>query len=469
MNALIRHRRMIRKTTVQLGLTLGSVCIFFGIMSLFGYAIGTDILYRPIVGGPATHPVTAILVVLCGLNTTCYMVRKHQAFWLVLATLALLILFVKAIDIIAETHLIDTFTPFSATVAMERELGMDNNIGNNTALYFFLFTLATIARVLRKTIYCQALTFLSLALPTLSLTGYTYGIDDIYGQMSLFTTFFAYSLSTSMLCLTCETGVVRALMSSNPLARWARIQAVLGYLIPFGLGYVFVQTIIATGHAGTFSVLMVVIIWLIIALTACSAYLHERAMRLQRIREHKLEEAAHRDPLTGLINRSYFYELAYRELNRLQRNNTKDAWLLMIDADHFKKVNDSAGHIIGDKVLISIAEKLKKSVRNIDLVCRLGGEEFAILLTDASARNAQVIAERIRKNVEAINVFGYTDRIRPITVSIGVTNMDISDSINLEKGISNADAALYQAKSKGRNQVVIQGLNSVSQPLMKLI
>lgn len=125
----------------------------------------------------------------------------------------------------------------------------------------------------------------------------------------------------------------------------------------------------------------------------------------------------------------------------------------MLDIDHFKKVNDTAGHAMGDRILIEIGNQLSHSVRAVDLVARLGGEEFAILLADTDIESAKRVGEKIRRQIEELEVEGWTDIYGPITISIGCTHS--SNHTDLDHVLSIADEALYEAKSTGRNRVAV--------------
>lgn len=168
--------------------------------------------------------------------------------------------------------------------------------------------------------------------------------------------------------------------------------------------------------------------------------------------EARLQELATIDSLTGLSNRRHFLSQAHAEFERARRYNVPLA-ILMVDVDYFKNVNDTYGHEIGDRVLMVLAETFHKCLRTIDIVGRLGGEEFAVVLPEASKEGALQAAERIRSAVEASHVETETAACS-ITVSIGVVTLEpeVPDGNAL---IRNADAALYEAKRLGRNRVVL--------------
>lgn len=171
-----------------------------------------------------------------------------------------------------------------------------------------------------------------------------------------------------------------------------------------------------------------------------------------RLRE-SLHRQAIRDPLSGLFNRRYLEESLHREIARAERNGETLA-LLMLDVDHFKNFNDSFGHEAGDSVLRALARLLKQNVREGDVACRFGGEEFIILLPDTTLEIAQKRAETVRQAAGEISISRAGRNLDPVSVSFGI-------SIYPDHGTSTytllaaADAALYRAKQAGRNRVVV--------------
>lgn len=163
-----------------------------------------------------------------------------------------------------------------------------------------------------------------------------------------------------------------------------------------------------------------------------------------------LEKMAITDSLTGLYVRRYFSERLEEEFGRSARHALKFSFL-MLDIDDFKKCNDTYGHLVGDVVLKEISRIMKESIREIDLISRYGGEEFAVLLPETSGNSAMLVAERIRKKVEEEVFKAYDERIK-ITLSIGLSEYPESAS-NSASLIDRADEALYRAKNAGKNVV----------------
>lgn len=160
------------------------------------------------------------------------------------------------------------------------------------------------------------------------------------------------------------------------------------------------------------------------------------------------------DPLTGIPNRRGFEAKAKQILVELAAPS-KGACMLMLDIDHFKKVNDTYGHLFGDKVICGIAKTLKSKVRGQDSVARLGGEEFGILLAETDMSGALVVAEQIRQAIEKSKIqrANTHEPIGGITISIGVAAYAKGD--NLEDLLDRADKALYASKGQGRNRTTV--------------
>jgi len=167
--------------------------------------------------------------------------------------------------------------------------------------------------------------------------------------------------------------------------------------------------------------------------------------------KEEFKKQANTDPLTELYNRRYFTEHAEREFYRAKRH-LRIVSLISIDIDHFKDINDRYGHPAGDKVLMSVAKCLLPCIRQEDILARIGGEEFSILLPETTLQSAKVVAERIRLNQSNLFIEGEWQGKITLTVSIGVTCIKFEDD-TFDDFFIRADKALYQAKALGRNQV----------------
>jgi diguanylate cyclase (GGDEF)-like protein len=169
--------------------------------------------------------------------------------------------------------------------------------------------------------------------------------------------------------------------------------------------------------------------------------------------EHQLFRLSTSDSLTGALNRRHFMAQMGREQKRAERYGARYS-LLMLDIDHFKRINDSFGHQVGDEAIRRMADTCNAHLRPTDLLCRYGGEEFIIALTHTEQVGALIAAERIREAVAKIEIPADGKAVR-YTVSIGVA--PFGTTARLEDVIEAADQALYAAKTGGRNQVCVAG------------
>jgi diguanylate cyclase (GGDEF)-like protein len=169
--------------------------------------------------------------------------------------------------------------------------------------------------------------------------------------------------------------------------------------------------------------------------------------KLQRMNE-LLERQATTDPLTGVCNRLRFTDLLLQDVDEARRYQFPIS-LIMFDIDHFKKVNDIHGHLVGDRVLKDVVSVVSSIVRKVDCFARWGGEEFMVLSKHTDRENMRILAEKLRQTVESCKIEG----CHAITCSFGVTELLEQDT--LESFTGRADAALYRAKNAGRNRVCI--------------
>ncbi|HQP91773.1 MAG TPA: GGDEF domain-containing protein [Candidatus Omnitrophota bacterium] len=179
------------------------------------------------------------------------------------------------------------------------------------------------------------------------------------------------------------------------------------------------------------------------------------ALGLKRARLYRIvQELATTDSLTGVFTRRYAFERLREEFLRAQAHELNLSFI-MIDVDDFKECNDKMGHLVGDLVLAEIAHRIKENIREVDMLARFGGEEFLVFAPNTAKESAALIAERIRKGVEAELIRAYDEKIKA-TVSIGLATYP-QDAKNQEDLIGKADWALYQSKRLGKNRVSVFG------------
>ena len=179
---------------------------------------------------------------------------------------------------------------------------------------------------------------------------------------------------------------------------------------------------------------------------------HRYAMELRQSVNNSIAQAV-TDDLTGLYNRRYFDRHLNVLLGKAQEQERNLA-VMILDIDHFKSVNDTYGHDVGDVVLKEFSARVKRNIRGVDLACRFGGEEFVVLMPDTDVSNAEMIAERVRQSIGEKPFEIKSQRPLTVTVSVGVSlNESMADTP--ESLIKRADLALYRAKREGRNRVIL--------------
>ncbi len=185
---------------------------------------------------------------------------------------------------------------------------------------------------------------------------------------------------------------------------------------------------------------------------AVAAIRRAQALETTRADNRRLEALATTDPLTRVLNRRALLERLTAEVDRARRFHSS-LTLLLLDVDHFKQINDGAGHLAGDSVLRQLGAVLEEAVRKVDIVARYGGEEFVMLLPETASEGGVIFAERLRERIAGESFDVGADQPVHLTVSIGIASFPSPRVSSTEDLFARADEALYRAKSGGRNQV----------------
>lgn len=425
---------------------IGAAGVVLSCLVLIGHPAELEVLYRPLPGGPATHPLTAIALLLLALPMAFWRPRlcDRLAPWFGLAALAIGAM--RLIDLGFDTGLLDPLTPFRDSLAAQEAAGKPVRMGLNTAIMTVMLAGALILRNRQKFLAGQVCAFLGLGFPLVAATGYAYGLEKFHGQMALSTVAIALLIGTGVLATGAHRAVLRAVLSPWLGGRIARGQIVLSYLVPFAIGLLLISVITVAANE-LFGLFVVILSGFIVVLVAISAVFHEHVDRRRRAAERRLAVAATLDPLTETANRRLLVQVAEHELERSNRQQ-QPLSLLMADIDHFKDLNDRYGHSAGDMVLVAIARSMQEALRRQDLLARYGGEEFAILLPDTPLAGAVHLAEKIRRQVENLR---FADDVGRVTVSIGCG--DNRGQPDFRQLVIATDRALYAAKALGRNRV----------------
>jgi diguanylate cyclase (GGDEF)-like protein len=170
--------------------------------------------------------------------------------------------------------------------------------------------------------------------------------------------------------------------------------------------------------------------------------------------ENQLQEIADRDALTGLFSRRRFQEELDREVSRARRHGRPGA-LLLLDLDGFKHVNDTLGQAAGDELLTRIGEALRSILRDSDVLARIGGDEFALILPDTDVAAARVVGEKLVEAVRANGSVSAGGRSAGVTVSVGITPVSGGPELDVAKLLIESDLAMYHAKESGKNRVAV--------------
>jgi diguanylate cyclase (GGDEF)-like protein len=183
-------------------------------------------------------------------------------------------------------------------------------------------------------------------------------------------------------------------------------------------------------------------------------YLNKKELEIESHQKQnvELQEMAYIDPLTGTMNRRKFDELSQIELERSNRYKSELSFL-MLDIDHFKKINDTYGHDAGDEVLKHFSSICLSMARNLDIVARIGGEEFVVMLRETDSDGALIFAERFREKISN-SVVNHDGKSIKYTLSIGISSRQDNDK-DAKAILQRADKALYGAKNSGRNRSII--------------
>ena len=425
---------------------LGLAGALFSLLILAGYALGFEVLFRPMNGGPATHPLSAVGLFLLGLGAFFWHPRRPNRLVLLAGCLATILASLRLLELASGATLLNGITPFSQQLAEQAAAGHPISTGSNTALMSLCFGLSLVAIGFKRYALAQPFAFFGLGFPMISITGYAYGIDQFYGQMAMTTVLGGTMVGAAILLSGSHRSFLRSILSPWVGGKIARVQILLGYIVPFVIGYCLALTI-ANNPVQQFGLFCVLISAFISILVAFTAVIQEQIDSSRRSAERRLILFATLDSLTELPNRRRFYDHGQWLLGRIQRTG-ETLSVLMLDIDFFKQINDTYGHPTGDAVLQQLATTARQILRRQDFVARYGGEEFVIMMPATDLTGAMLLGDKLRAHIAATDFSG----ANRLTISLGCAQYYADES--LEDLVARADAALYQAKREGRNRVV---------------
>lgn len=443
-------RLSLQSRALQIAWLLSScAAIVCAAILLVGYGAGYERLYQPWPNGPSTHPFTALALGLLALGTLLN--RPFKRSWLSTGAffIALAIGLVRMADIVGGWHVLDNISPFSDVLARHRLSGSPITFGWNTALAVVVAAIAGLSQTIRRPTLSQVLAIVALAPPMVSVVGYSYGLRDFYGAMSIYTTLILIAICVAIVLSTAHQAFVSVALNNYTAGRLARHLLLAVVAIPFAGGILVVRM---SDFDNDIPVALLVVCVALgnMAVTFRAMLEIERLDKARRRHERISDFEATHDALTALANRRSFVLAATHEFARAQRFGSKLS-LCMIDIDHFKEVNDQYGHQVGDQVLACVGRILPNSCRNVDVVGRYGGEEFVALLPETGLDGAFHWAETLRSAIKLETFHDAAGNSFSVTISVGVTEKTATDD-KFEELIGRADEALYAAKAAGRNR-----------------
>jgi diguanylate cyclase (GGDEF)-like protein len=466
-----------------------TVAMIGGISVLIGWMLDISVLKRVLPGLVTMKANTALAFALAGLSlwhasperpsTKAVRISAISAFGTLLIGLLSLLEYVGGSGINIDELLIRENTMLPGDIPGRMAL--------LTAVNFILVGTALLLLHLRRTVtIIHVLALLTSIIAGSGLLGYAYGTEELYRIKHTFT---AMALHTSVIFLVIAYGIANAradfpfrrIMTGTGMTAtatrqllWAALlfPLVTGWLVMAGYrASLFGETLaISVFAAANMSTLALLVMW-----NSSQLFKAERLRKQaeDELRNHEIQleatvarrtdelhkanaalaQQARYDYLTGLCTRRYFIELAETEWSRAKRfeNNLS---VLVLDLDYFKRINDTHGHQCGDTVLMELGALLRKALRDIDIVGRMGGEEFAVVLPQTNLEKAVDTAERIRLLLLFTGIVIEPGTSLTCTTSIGVATL-CADDKDIAQLLHRADIALYEAKGSGRNRVSV--------------
>lgn len=288
-----------------------------------------------------------------------------------------------------------------------------------------------------------------------ALMGSLYGISFVY-----FTPFeqaeYTVSVGLFIFGLSSITVMINSASRYGVLSFLAPLMLIPSYFLLTLGGNAGLLTLVSIGFYALLVIILLNTLSQAFKKTTLLSYQHQQEIEKRRLIEQQLQDINRRDGLTGLFNRRYFTEMLETEIGRSHRNH-QPLCVLMIDIDCFKEYNLEYGHIAGDSCLVAVAEMVQAQTnRKGDMMARYGGEEFAIILPNIDANGALAFANKLQKNIQSKGIPHSTSKLttlKCVTISVGVSTLRPFSKVSTSELITNADAALYEAKRQGRNRV----------------
>ncbi|KEO56523.1 diguanylate cyclase [Thioclava pacifica] len=325
-------------------------------------------------------------------------------------------------------------------------------MARHSAISLGLIAAAVLAQERGAFMLGVGLFYVALGSALMQLAANLFQMREVTGAMSLATAVMILLLAAGGMLGRANRGVMRVLLNTHASGRQARTQILLGVAGPLIFGFFYILFDRERTVRAEVLLLVVTIAGFNIGLISLMAMSLERADHARRELERQMARQAMRDGLTGLFNRAVLERRFSRAAAQGYKYGVPFAFV-MVDLDHFKRVNDLGGHDFGDGVLRNAAKVMRAVLRHDDTLARVGGEEFAVLLPGADLEAAFEVGERLRQAVAEASLAMLKGHRVPVTASVGVAQWHPGES--LQEVYVRTDRALYRAKGKGRNQVMV--------------
>ncbi len=435
----LRSQRLVR-VCLLLASPVATIAMLIGLVVLAGYATGVQFFWSVTDGAPAARPIVAMGIFMAGLAVLLARPRRMGNISLVLATL------VGVIGVFGLAHSRFAWTLwFFPRAASTPGAG---RVAPDTAVTLLLLALAIALLRFHKVAAAQCAAASAAFVPYTASVAYLYHIPGFAGWMAFPVMVGSFAAAIAILLRTAHSDPLRAFLSPERAGRMARYQMMILCGCSIGIGSIAVfSNPVSARPALAFESAVIGLVTLLVI--AASSIHYERIDRGRRRADSELLSAATHDHLTGLLNRRGFFIVGSEILHR-QKLKGEGAGILLLDIDHYKAINDSYGHQAGDAYLQQLAAEIARSGGAADVCGRLVSNQFAVILPGADAGAARAAAEKLRGAIENVVADGL-GQIRSVTASVGISTTELG-GFRLEELLSQADLALFLAKSEGRNR-----------------
>ena len=433
-------------------LPLAIMSLILSFLTLTGYWFNIEAFFRPAELGPATHPITAVMILLLSMSIIGFRFNIKLLPWFCNAA-AISIGLAAIVESIYRANFLDGATPASRLIDLSQSDNKEIIFGTNSAFMLTCLSAGLWAILLGKKSISQWFGIIALLFPSLATLGYAFQIQGLHGHMSLFTSTIGFLLSFSIISQTSSHGFI-GLFISKPTAanKPTGLQMFVGIIVMILLGLTIIKSM-GEAQLSVFALYVTSTVWFFVGLITVPAFYYEHLENQQQEMAQELKKASTIDSQTGLMNRRAFMALLDNTIKSERLSEQQHLWLILMDVDNFKAINAKTGHRCGDKVLTRIAEVIKKHIATNAYAARIDGDELAVLLDESDQLSAEQLAEKLCTDIGEIKL---DNQDIGVSVSIGIASTE--GIISTHRLFELADLALTESYKKGGNQVTLYSI-----------